>query len=195
MVGWVEPASPTIGFLRALVGLAALDPPYFAPWGVPAEQCPPTAWCIETDVAMPLKKISPRERLGRPRRLGSPTRTQESAQPPPRAPPDQAGELRGVPGKGPGRVRRSQGAMLATCSMLSLHTAFGERLFRERKFDLRGARRILDVGSGAGQLAKHVLKYADPEQPADLLRSVAGNAPPGPQPPAERPAASSSWPT
>ena len=56
-----------------------------------------------------------------------------------------------------------QGAMLATCSLLSLHTALGERLFRERKFDLRGARNILDVGSGAGQLARHVLKYADPE--------------------------------
>ena len=54
-----------------------------------------------------------------------------------------------------------QGAMLAACSMLSLHTPLGERLFRERKFDLRGARHILDVGSGAGQLAKHLLKYAD----------------------------------
>ncbi|MBN2022912.1 MAG: class I SAM-dependent methyltransferase [Pirellulales bacterium] len=56
-----------------------------------------------------------------------------------------------------------QGALLATCSLLSLHTPLGERLFRERKFDLRGVRRILDVGSGAGQLAKHLLKYADPE--------------------------------
>ena len=55
-----------------------------------------------------------------------------------------------------------QGAMLATCSMLSLHTALGARLFREKKFDLRGARRILDVGSGAGQIAKHLIKYADP---------------------------------
>lgn len=54
-----------------------------------------------------------------------------------------------------------KGAMLATCSMLSLHTPLGERLFRERKFDLCGARDILDVGSGAGQLARHVLKYAD----------------------------------
>jgi ubiquinone/menaquinone biosynthesis C-methylase UbiE len=56
-----------------------------------------------------------------------------------------------------------KGAMLATCSMLSLHTPLGERLFRERKFDLRGARSILDVGSGAGQLVRHVLKYADPD--------------------------------
>jgi ubiquinone/menaquinone biosynthesis C-methylase UbiE len=56
-----------------------------------------------------------------------------------------------------------QGAILATCSMLSLHTSLGARLFRERKFDLRGARRILDVGSGAGQIAKHLIKYSDPE--------------------------------
>ena len=55
-----------------------------------------------------------------------------------------------------------QGAILATCSLLSLHTPLGDRMFRERQFDLRGAKRILDVGSGAGQLAKHVLKYADP---------------------------------
>ena len=55
-----------------------------------------------------------------------------------------------------------QGAILATCSMLSLHTTLGDRLLRERKFDLRGARHILDVGSGAGQIAKHLLKYADP---------------------------------
>ncbi len=56
-----------------------------------------------------------------------------------------------------------QGAILATCSMLSLHTPLGARLFRERKFDLRGARRILDVGSGAGQIAKHLIKYSDPQ--------------------------------
>jgi ubiquinone/menaquinone biosynthesis C-methylase UbiE len=55
-----------------------------------------------------------------------------------------------------------QGALLATCSMLSLHTSLGARLFREKKFDLHGARRILDVGSGAGQIAKHLIKYADP---------------------------------
>ena len=54
-----------------------------------------------------------------------------------------------------------KGAMLATCSMLSLHVPLGERLFRERKFDLSGARAILDVGSGAGQIARHLLKYTD----------------------------------
>ena len=54
-----------------------------------------------------------------------------------------------------------KGAILATCSLLSLHIPLGDRLLRERKFDLRGARHILDVGSGAGQIAKHLLKYAD----------------------------------
>jgi ubiquinone/menaquinone biosynthesis C-methylase UbiE len=56
-----------------------------------------------------------------------------------------------------------KGAILATCSVLSLHKPLGERLLRERKFDLRGAREILDVGSGAGQIAGHLLKYADPQ--------------------------------
>jgi len=56
-----------------------------------------------------------------------------------------------------------QGAMLATCSLLSLHSVLGDRLLRKRKFDLAGARNILDVGSGAGQIAKHLLKYADPD--------------------------------
>jgi ubiquinone/menaquinone biosynthesis C-methylase UbiE len=55
-----------------------------------------------------------------------------------------------------------QGAMLATCSLLSLHSVLGDRLLRKRRFDLRGAKRILDVGSGAGQIARHLLKYADP---------------------------------
>jgi ubiquinone/menaquinone biosynthesis C-methylase UbiE len=55
-----------------------------------------------------------------------------------------------------------KGALLATASRLSLHLAMGERLLRRRQFDLRGARRILDVGSGAGQIIQHLLKYADP---------------------------------
>lgn len=54
-----------------------------------------------------------------------------------------------------------QGAVLAACSLISLHSPLGDRLLRSRKFDLRGAKRILDVGSGAGQIAKHLLKYAD----------------------------------
>lgn len=56
-----------------------------------------------------------------------------------------------------------QGAWLIACSMLSLHAPLGERIFRTRKFDLRGRRQVLDVGSGAGQIAKHLIKHADPE--------------------------------
>lgn len=55
-----------------------------------------------------------------------------------------------------------QGAMLAACCMLTPHATLGERLFRKRQFDLRGARTILDIGSGAGQIARHMLKHADP---------------------------------
>ncbi len=55
-----------------------------------------------------------------------------------------------------------KGAFLTVASTLSLHIPMGERLFRKRKFDLRGVRSALDVGSGAGQLAKHLLKYGDP---------------------------------
>jgi ubiquinone/menaquinone biosynthesis C-methylase UbiE len=54
-----------------------------------------------------------------------------------------------------------QGAILAACSLLSLHTPLGERLLRKRKFDLRGCKEILDVGCGAGQIARHLVKYAD----------------------------------
>ncbi len=55
-----------------------------------------------------------------------------------------------------------KGAILATCSLISLHKPLGERLLRERKFDLSGCQEILDVGSGAGQIAGHLIKYADP---------------------------------
>lgn len=55
-----------------------------------------------------------------------------------------------------------KGALLSTASLLSLHVPLGERLFRTRKYDLRGMKSILDVGSGAGQIAQHLLKYADP---------------------------------
>ncbi len=54
-----------------------------------------------------------------------------------------------------------QGAILAACSALSLHAPLGERLFQPGRFELHGARHILDVGSGAGQLVRHLLKRAD----------------------------------
>lgn len=55
-----------------------------------------------------------------------------------------------------------QGALLAMSSLISLHMPLGDKLLRERQFDLRGCRKILDVGSGAGQIVTHLLKYADP---------------------------------
>lgn len=56
-----------------------------------------------------------------------------------------------------------KGAMLATCSLISLHVPLGKRLFRTRRFDLRGMKSILDVGSGAGQIIQHLLEFADPD--------------------------------
>src|SRR5690606_11739013 len=55
-----------------------------------------------------------------------------------------------------------KGALLAAASWISLHEPLGDRLMRTRKFDLRGMRSILDVGSGAGQIARHLIKYSDP---------------------------------
>jgi len=55
-----------------------------------------------------------------------------------------------------------KGAILAKCSRISGHLALGERLLKKRHFDLAGCQNILDVGSGAGQIVGHLLKYADP---------------------------------
>ena len=54
-----------------------------------------------------------------------------------------------------------QGAFLATASRISGHIQMGRRLIGSRQFDVRGMRSILDIGSGAGQIAGHLLKYAD----------------------------------
>lgn len=54
-----------------------------------------------------------------------------------------------------------KGALLATASKVSMHMQFGRRMMRTRKFDLRGLKSILDVGSGAGQIAGHLLEFAD----------------------------------
>jgi len=54
-----------------------------------------------------------------------------------------------------------KGAFLATASKMSLHIQLGRRLMRSRQFDLRGLKSILDVGSGAGQIAGHLLEFAD----------------------------------
>jgi ubiquinone/menaquinone biosynthesis C-methylase UbiE len=54
-----------------------------------------------------------------------------------------------------------KGALLSTASMLSLHIPLVKRLIRTRRFDLRGMQSILDVGSGAGQIAQHLLEFSD----------------------------------
>ncbi len=54
-----------------------------------------------------------------------------------------------------------KGAALWMCSAFSLHAPLGDRMLRKRRFDLRGCKRILDVGSGAGQIVRHLLRYAD----------------------------------
>ncbi len=54
-----------------------------------------------------------------------------------------------------------RGAMLTKFSSISGHLQFGERLLRKRQFDPSGLRNILDIGSGAGQILGHLLKYAD----------------------------------
>ncbi len=55
------------------------------------------------------------------------------------------------------------GAVLAMGSMLSLHDPLIGRVLRTKKFDVSGARSILDVGSGAGQILRHLLKATQPQ--------------------------------
>jgi ubiquinone/menaquinone biosynthesis C-methylase UbiE len=54
-----------------------------------------------------------------------------------------------------------QGAFLSTASRISLHIRLGRRIIGSRQFDIRGMKSILDIGSGAGQIAEHLLKYSD----------------------------------
>lgn len=56
-----------------------------------------------------------------------------------------------------------KGAMLSLASLMSLHEPLLGRMIRRRRFDITGARRILDIGSGAGQILGHLLKAADPQ--------------------------------
>lgn len=55
------------------------------------------------------------------------------------------------------------GAILRLGSLLSLHEPLVGRLFETRQFDLRGRRSLLDIGSGAGQILRHLVERADPE--------------------------------
>lgn len=72
-----------------------------------------------------------------------------------------------------------QGALLATASRISGHIQLGKRLIGSRQFDVRGMRSILDIGSGAGQLAGHLLKYSDRDARItciDLSQNMLGRA-------------------
>lgn len=53
------------------------------------------------------------------------------------------------------------GAVLAIASLLSLHEPLVGRMIRKRTFDVTRFRRILDIGSGAGQILGHLLRTAD----------------------------------
>lgn len=55
------------------------------------------------------------------------------------------------------------GAVLAIGSFLSLHEPLIGNLLKRKKFDVTRFNRILDVGSGAGQILKHLLKVVSPE--------------------------------
>lgn len=56
-----------------------------------------------------------------------------------------------------------QGAVLKFSSMFSLHEPLMGQLFRSGRFDASRFHRILDVGSGAGQIIRHLLKTACPD--------------------------------
>lgn len=55
------------------------------------------------------------------------------------------------------------GAVLALGSMISLHQPLVGHIFRARKFDVSRFQSILDIGSGAGQILRHLLKEARPD--------------------------------
>jgi ubiquinone/menaquinone biosynthesis C-methylase UbiE len=55
------------------------------------------------------------------------------------------------------------GAVLAIGSMISLHEPLVGRMLRAGKFDIADYHTILDVGSGAGQILRHLIKRALPD--------------------------------
>ncbi|MFN0196042.1 MAG: class I SAM-dependent methyltransferase [Planctomycetaceae bacterium] len=55
------------------------------------------------------------------------------------------------------------GAMLAFGSLVSLHEPLIGHILKSRKFDISRFHRILDVGSGAGQILGHVMKVTRPD--------------------------------
>ncbi len=55
-----------------------------------------------------------------------------------------------------------RGAVLKFSSLISLHEPLMGQLFRRRRFDATQFDRILDVGSGAGQIIRHLLRVSHP---------------------------------
>ncbi|MEZ6066882.1 MAG: class I SAM-dependent methyltransferase [Planctomycetaceae bacterium] len=55
------------------------------------------------------------------------------------------------------------GAVLALGSVLSLHEPLVGRMIRKGKFDVTRFKSILDLGSGAGQILRHLIKVAPAE--------------------------------
>jgi len=53
------------------------------------------------------------------------------------------------------------GAVLSLASLISLHEPLIGRLLRKKRYDVTNAKKVLDIGSGAGQILKHVLKQTE----------------------------------
>ncbi len=80
------------------------------------------------------------------------------------------GEFRGIRRQSFGSYQKSvrklydgpRGAVLKFSSIISLHEPLMGKLFRSRRFDAARFNRILDVGSGAGQIIRHLLATSSP---------------------------------
>jgi len=81
------------------------------------------------------------------------------------------GEFRGIRRQSFGTYQQSvrrlydgrRGAVLKFSSILSLHEPLMGKLFHSGRFDARQFDRILDVGSGAGQIIRHLLATSRPD--------------------------------
>ena len=81
------------------------------------------------------------------------------------------GEFRGIRRQSFGTYQESvrrlydgrRGAVLKFSSIISLHEPLMGKLFHSGRFDARRFDRILDVGSGAGQIIRHLLATSRPE--------------------------------
>ena len=81
------------------------------------------------------------------------------------------GEFRGIRRQPFGTYNKSvrrlydgpRGAALKFSSIISLHEPLMGKLFRSGRFDARRFSRILDVGSGAGQIIRHLLATSRPD--------------------------------